>query len=117
MQSLLAAGERLPCALAMSSPWLDMTCDNGSFIVNEDYDLMMRKDRMVGIAQAYLAGNCELTDPRCSPLLAPQGPEAFAMPPTLIHVRDPSPARTLARTLAHATDAHPCVRPKPWPDP
>ena len=39
---------------------------------------------MVGIAQAYLSGECDLEDPRCSPLLA-QGSQHFALPPTLVH--------------------------------
>ena len=30
------------CALALSSPWLDLTCDGGSYIVNEAYDLMSK---------------------------------------------------------------------------
>uniref|UniRef100_A0A7S2HMB8 Alpha/beta hydrolase fold-3 domain-containing protein n=1 Tax=Haptolina brevifila TaxID=156173 RepID=A0A7S2HMB8_9EUKA len=85
LQSLIAAGEELPTCLALSSPWLDMSCEGGSFVVNEAYDLMMRKDRMQGIAKAYLAGTRDTTDPLCSPLLAPPGP-AFALPPTLVHV-------------------------------
>ena len=85
IQSRLAAGESLPSCVVLSSPWLDLSCEQGSFMVNEAYDLMMRKDRMVGIAQAYLAGACSPDDPRCSPLMAPPGP-AFAFPPTLVHV-------------------------------
>merc|ERR1719197_265436 len=46
----------------------------------------MRKDRLVGIATAYLAGNADPSDPRASPLLAPGGGGAFKLPPTLIHV-------------------------------
>jgi len=89
IQSLLAAAEPLPACLFMSSPWLDLSCEGGSFDVNEAYDLMMRKDRMVGIATAYLAGAAEPDDPKVSPLRAPRvgaSPSHFAFPPTLIHV-------------------------------
>ena len=71
--------------VALSSPWLDLTCDGGSYVVNEAYDLMMRRDRLVGIATAYLGGAVEASEPRCSPLLAPEG-EAYRLPPTLVHV-------------------------------
>jgi acetyl esterase/lipase len=86
MQTLAAEGrhESLPCCVGMSSPWLDLSCDGGSYVVNEAYDLMMRKDRLQGIATAYLGGT-PTGDARASPLLAPGG-EAFAMPPTLVHV-------------------------------
>jgi len=90
VQSRLAAGEPLPTCVFMASPWLDLSCEaGGSFEVNEAYDLMMRKDRMQGIAKAYLAGACDPAAPECSPLRAPQvgcEPSLFAFPPTLIHV-------------------------------
>jgi len=88
VQSLRAAGEPVPCCLGLNSPWLDLSCEGGSHIVNEAFDLMMRKDRLQGIASAYLAGTTEATDPRASPLHAPEGGNlgAFLMPPTLIHV-------------------------------
>ena len=76
----------MPCCVGYSSPWLDLTCDGGSYVVNEAYDLMMRKDRLVGIATAYLGGAVEASDPRASPLLAPEGEASFGMPPTLVHV-------------------------------
>jgi len=87
LQALRAEGEldKQPCCVAFSSPWLDLTCEGGSCMINEAYDLMMRKDRLVGIATAYLGGEVEATDARASPLLAPEG-EAFALPPTLVHV-------------------------------
>jgi len=85
VQSQIAESEPLPACVVLASPWLDLSCEGGSFLVNEAYDLMMRKDRMQGIAKAYLGGTIDPTDPLCSPLLAPMGP-AFAFPPTLIHV-------------------------------
>ena len=45
----------------------------------------MRKDRLVGIATAYMGGKAEASDPRASPLLAPEG-DAYRLPPTLVHV-------------------------------
>ena len=44
LQSLRTEGEDLsmPCCVALSSPWLDLTCDGGSYIVNEAYDLMSK---------------------------------------------------------------------------
>lgn len=89
IQARLNAGEPLPCCIFMSSPWLDLSCSGGSFMINEPYDLMMRKDRMLGIAKAYLASACDPSDPMCSPLRKPsEGTDTplFAFPPTLIHV-------------------------------
>lgn len=88
LQALTAEGDDasgVPCCVALSSPWLDLTCDGGSYVVNEAYDLMMRKDRLVGIATAYLGGSTDASDARCSPLLAPEG-AAYRLPPTLVHV-------------------------------
>jgi len=87
LQSLRAEGtvELMPCCVALSSPWLDLTCDGGSYLVNEAYDPMMRKDRLMGIAAAYLAGAVPASDPRASPLLAPEADGAFLLPPTLVH--------------------------------
>jgi monoterpene epsilon-lactone hydrolase len=85
VQSLLAEGRPLPACLALSSPWLDLSCSQSSFLLNEAYDLMMRKDRMQGIAKAFLGAERDPADPTCSPLNAPQGP-AFNFPPTLVHV-------------------------------
>ena len=76
----------LPCCVSLSSPWLDLTCDGGSYVVNEAYDLMMRKDRLIGIATAYLGGAVEPTDARASPLLAPEDGITYKLPPTLVHV-------------------------------
>jgi monoterpene epsilon-lactone hydrolase len=86
LQALKAEGNPLPACVGLVSPWLDLTCEGGSYVVNEAYDLMMRRDRLHGIATAYMAGGKPLSDPRASPLLAPDGPEHFAMPPTLVHV-------------------------------
>lgn len=88
LQALKAEGkgeQMMPACVGLSSPWLDLTCEGGSYVVNEAYDLMMRRDRLQGIATAYLAGNVELTNARASPLLAPEGAEHFGMPPTLVH--------------------------------
>merc|ERR1719230_1599364 len=89
LQSLRAEGvaaEAVPCCVALSSPWLDLTCDGGSYVVNEAYDLMMRKDRLMGIATAYLGGGVPASDPRASPLLAPEADGLYQLPPTLVHV-------------------------------
>ena len=73
-----------------SPPWLDLTCEGGSHIVNEAYDLMMRRDRLLGIATAYLGGATAPNDPRVA-LLAPEATpsgdatNAFALPPCLVH--------------------------------
>jgi len=88
MQTLRTEGAaaQLPACVALSSPWLDLTCDGGSYVVNEAYDLMMRKDRLMGIATAYLGGGVAASDPRASPLLAPEADGLYTLPPTLVHV-------------------------------
>lgn len=84
VHALIATDDLMPCAMAMCSPWLDLTCENGSFTVNESCDPVMRKDKLHGIAKAYLGGAALPSDPIASPLLAPSS--AFALPPTLVHV-------------------------------
>lgn len=79
-----AAFDQLPCALAFASPWLDLTCSGGSYIVNDDYDFVLQKGRMLGIGQAYI-GQLGNQNPEASPLLCPA--ELFeGFPPTLVHV-------------------------------
>jgi len=81
-----ASGLSMPCALVMSSPWLDLTCRGGSFVVNEMWDPVLQQDRLLGIAKAYL-GNANPCDPSVSPAFADAS--SFAgLPEMLIHVGD-----------------------------
>jgi len=109
-----AAHEPLPCVLTMSSPWLDLTCSGGSFIVHEEYDLVLQKARMEGIVESYLAGG-SVENVEASPLLC--APESLAgLPPTLVHVGDNEVLLDDARTFAHTARLHNSeVSLKEWP--
>jgi len=100
-----AAHESLPAAVAMASPWLDLTCSGGSFIVNEEYDLVLQKERMVGIVAAYLGPDGSAEDAEISPLLAP--PEVYAgLPPMLLHVGESEVLLDDARQFAESARLH-----------
>jgi len=86
LRLLAASGVEPPCALVLASPWLDLTCSGGSYIVNESHDPVMRSGKLRQCAAAYLNG-LDAADPVHSPVAAPTA--AFTlMPPTLIHVGD-----------------------------
>lgn len=88
----------------ISTPRLPFSCSGGSFIVNEDYDLVLQRERMTGIVAAYLTG-LPADDAQVSPLLGP--PEALGgLPPTLVHVGDSEVLLDDARSFAELARLH-----------
>ncbi|MGH3771486.1 MAG: alpha/beta hydrolase [Pseudonocardiaceae bacterium] len=74
--ALRDAGEALPVALALLSPWLDLTLGSESITGNASRDAMLNGAWLVVAAQEYRAGR-EATTPGISPLYA----ELTGLPP------------------------------------
>ena len=70
-----------PAALALISPWLDMTGSGDSLKYNGKKDVMLQADAVAEGAQLY-HGDIAADDPRCSPLYA----DHKGLPPILTQV-------------------------------
>ncbi|MFN3835633.1 MAG: alpha/beta hydrolase [Glycocaulis sp.] len=75
------AGERLPDALYLLSPWTDLSMSGESVRTKADRDPMLNPDYLGAGGQLYLGGRPG-NDPEASPLFA----ELKGLPPTLIQV-------------------------------
>ena len=71
----------LPAASVLISPWVDLAISGDSVITKAEIDPMVTKERLIEMAEAYLAG----TDPR-TPLASPLYADLGGIPPMLIHV-------------------------------
>ena len=78
-QRLKAAGRRLPGALILLSPWMDMTASGRSYAERGEMDPILTLDYIRAVRQAY-AGDRDLSDPQLSPLFG----DLAGYPPTLI---------------------------------
>jgi acetyl esterase/lipase len=78
MLSLRDAGEALPAAAALISPWLDLAATSASYVRNADADFGTR-EMLLSQARDY-AGHLPLTDPRISPANA----KLRGLPPLLV---------------------------------
>lgn len=81
--ALRDAGEPLPGAACVISPWTDMESTGNSVETRAELDPMIRVDDERTVAKAYLNGH----DPR-DPLVSPYLADLRGLPPTLIHVGD-----------------------------
>jgi acetyl esterase/lipase len=81
--ALKDAGESLPAATVLLSPWTDLTGSGDSMQTRVDLDPMIPPDPAHHAAVAY-AGDTPLTDPLVSPLFG----DLSGLPPMLIHVGD-----------------------------
>ena len=79
--ALRVAGEPLPGALVLLSPWTDLAATGESLTTRRDLDPMVDPDRICESAQMYLGG----ADPK-TPLASPLYGNLTGFPPTLIHV-------------------------------
>lgn len=73
------AGERVPDALQLFSPWLDATMTNEGIAALEP-DPMLDRERLIAAARSW-AGDRDLTDPLISPGLG----DLAGLPPTVVH--------------------------------
>ena len=79
--ALRDAGDPLPGAAVLISPWTDMEATGDSMHTNAEVDPMVERDGLERMAQAYLAGQ----DPR-APLASPLHARLDGLPPLLIQV-------------------------------
>lgn len=75
------AGLRLPAALVLLSPWVDLSLSGETITTCAARDAMLNPEWIRWCAQKY-CGDKPLTDPTCSPLYA----DLSGLPPVLIHV-------------------------------
>jgi acetyl esterase/lipase len=83
MLSLRDAGEVLPAACFLLSPWLDLAGDGESHHTRSNYDPWFKTDKMAQLVENFCSSQ-ELRDPMVSPVHA----DAAGFPPTLIQVGD-----------------------------
>jgi acetyl esterase/lipase len=83
MLALRDAGEPLPAACVLLSPWLDLVGDGESHRTRSSYDPWFEPERMPAVV-ANFCDDSQVTDPMISPVRA----DASDLPPTLIHVGD-----------------------------
>jgi len=81
--ALRDAGDPLPAAAAVMSPWTDLALTGDSVRTRADVDLMIKPAGARESAEMYLAG-ADARHPYASPLYA----ELHGLPPLLIHVGD-----------------------------
>lgn len=74
-------GQPLPAAGVCISPWVDLTCSGASYVTRAEADPMVRREGVLEMAKAYLAG-ADAKTPLASPLHA----DLRGLPPLLIHV-------------------------------
>ena len=77
--ALKAAGDPMPGAVYVLSPWADLTASGESIVTREPFDPMFDGDGLIEAATTY-AGDTPLDDPGVSPLFA----DPTGYPPTLI---------------------------------
>jgi len=110
--TLRDAGDPLPAAAVLLSPWTDLEGNGESMKTRAELDPMIKGDLVeVGAAQYY--GDASPRDPRVSPIHA----DLSGLPPTLIHVGDwevllDDSTRLAAKARAGGVD----VTLKVWPE-
>ena len=77
--ALKAAGDPMPGAVYVLSPWTDLTASGESVVTRAPFDPMFDGDGLIDAATTY-AGDTPLDDPGVSPLFA----DPTGYPPTLI---------------------------------
>jgi monoterpene epsilon-lactone hydrolase len=81
--ALRDAGDPLPAAAVVMSPWTDLALTGESLVTRADVDVMIKPEAMRESAATYLAG----ADPR-HPYASPLYADLHGLPPILIHVGD-----------------------------
>jgi monoterpene epsilon-lactone hydrolase len=76
------AGEELPACAWLVSPWTDLTMSGETLATKDAVDPLIHEGYLGELADAYLAGAVDSTDPRVSPLYS----NLNGLPPTLIQV-------------------------------
>jgi acetyl esterase/lipase len=106
------AGLPLPAAGVCISPWVDLEGTGDSMSMNDGRDPLVKKDLVLGMAQAYLGDQ-----DRRTPLAAPLYADLRGLPPLLIQVGTSETLLDDARRLAErAKAAGVDVTLEEWPD-
>jgi epsilon-lactone hydrolase len=79
--ALRDAGEQLPAAAVLLSPWTDLTCSGDSYVSRAESDPLFTREALVQLAGHYLDG----ADPT-SVLASPIYGDLKGLPPLLVHV-------------------------------
>lgn len=79
--SLRDAGDPLPGAAALLSPWTDLDCASASYTERADLEIMLDRQFLLADAARYLGG----ADPG-DPLASPIGADLAGLPPVIVHV-------------------------------
>ena len=113
---LKAAGEALPDALILFSPWADLTISGGTAASKDGIDPMLRTANLKAASAEYV-GEGDASGPDASPLFA----DLSGLPPTLIQVGEDEilldDSLRLSERLAASGVAHHCeVWEKMWHD-
>lgn len=98
--ALRDAGDELPGAAVLLSPWADLTCSSASMSGRAGEDPVLTRERLGAMAADYLDGT-DARHPLASPLFAPLG----GLPPMLIQVGTAEILLDDARGLAQAAAA------------
>lgn len=78
------AGAPRPAALALISPWLDLSMSGGSYVSRAGLDIFSKPEQLHAMVRSYAGATADTGDPRLSPLFD----DLSQLPPTLIHAGD-----------------------------
>jgi acetyl esterase/lipase len=112
LMTLRDAGEPMPAAAVLLSPWVDMTSDTESFRTNARYDYINARslDRFAGY---YLGVRGDRSNPLASPVRA----DLSGLPPLLVHLGGAEALLDQGLQLTrNARDAGVSVELDVWPD-
>jgi len=104
MATLLAlreAGEPMPAAAVVLSPWTDLEVSGDTVELNAERDPMIHRTGALALAAAYLNGG-DARNPLCSPIHA----DLAGLPPLLVHVGGAEALLDDARRLAARAREH-----------
>jgi len=105
-------GRPLPAAGVCISPWVDLTCSGASYATRAERDPMVRREGVLEMARAYLAG----TDAK-TPLASPLHADLAGLPPLLVQVgADEVLADDAAQLAAQAKAAGVDTSFEEWPE-
>ncbi len=80
--TLVERGEPVPAALLLMSPWVDIACGFDTYDLMEGVDPTATRERLLGMARAYVGDDGDMTDPKVSPWRG----DLSGVPPMLIQV-------------------------------
>ncbi|OHC94290.1 MAG: esterase [Sphingomonadales bacterium RIFCSPHIGHO2_01_FULL_65_20] len=95
--ALRGAGERLPAAVVLLSPWTDLEAKGESYVSRSAADPIHQRGMILAMAGRYLAG----ADP-AQPMASPLNAELSGLPPILVQVGDRETVLDDSRNLVAA---------------